>query len=88
MIPLASCNFSTKWPETPLNENQETKSMLKKVSSGWMHLTTWLEGTKIDDILSEVMSPPKKHNFETYIHGFDFDVVNMEDDSFFLEDRF
>jgi len=34
------------------------------------------------------MSPPKKHNFETYIHGFDFDVVNMEDDSLFLEDRF
>ena len=22
------------------------------------------------------------------IYGFDFDVVNMEDDSFFLEDRF
>jgi len=32
--------------------------------------------------------PPKKHNFEMHICGFDFDVVNMEDDSFFLEDRF
>jgi len=34
------------------------------------------------------MSPPKKHNFEMHICGFDFDVVNMEDDTFFLEDRF
>jgi len=32
--------------------------------------------------------PKKKHNFEMHICGFDFDVVNMEDDSFFLEDRF
>ena len=31
---------------------------------------------------------PQKHNFEMHICGFDFDVVNMEDDSFFLEDRF
>ena len=31
---------------------------------------------------------PKKHNFEMHICGFDFDVVNMEDDSFFLDDRF
>ena len=34
------------------------------------------------------MSLPQKHNFEMLICGFDFDVVNMEDDSFFLEDRF
>jgi len=26
---------------------------------------------------------PKKHNFEMHICGFDFDVVNMEDDSYF-----
>jgi len=32
--------------------------------------------------------PKKKHNFEMHIRGFDFDVANMEDDSFFLEDRF
>jgi len=31
---------------------------------------------------------PQKHNFDMHICGFDFDVVNMEDDSFFLEDRF
>ena len=31
---------------------------------------------------------PQRHNFEIHICGFDFDVVNMEDDSFFLEDRF
>ena len=34
------------------------------------------------------MSLPQKHNFEMHICGFDFDVVNMEDDSFFLDDRF
>ena len=36
------------------------------------------------------VTPPKstKHNFEMNICGFNFDVVNMEDDSFFLEDRF
>ena len=34
------------------------------------------------------MSLPQKHNFEMHICGFDFDVVNMEDDSCFLEDRF
>jgi len=34
------------------------------------------------------MSLPQKHNFEMHICGFDFDVLNMEDDSFFLEDRF
>jgi len=34
------------------------------------------------------VTPPQKHNFEMHICGFDFDVVNMEDDSFFLEDRF
>jgi len=31
---------------------------------------------------------PKKHNFDMHICGFDFNVVTMEDDSFFLEDRF
>ena len=40
------------------------------------------------DIFRYVMSPSQKHNFEMHICGFDFDVVNMEDDSFFLEDRF
>jgi len=30
----------------------------------------------------------QKHNFEMHICGFDFDVVNMEDNSFFLEDRY
>ena len=34
------------------------------------------------------VTPPQKHNFEMHICGFDFDVVNMEDDSFFLDDRF
>ena len=34
------------------------------------------------------MSLPQKHNFEMHICGFDFDVVNMEDNSFFLEDMF
>jgi len=34
------------------------------------------------------VTPPKKHNFEMHLCGFDFHVVNMEDDSFFLEDRF
>ena len=29
------------------------------------------------------VTPPQKHNFEMHICGFDFDVVNMEDDSFF-----
>ena len=29
------------------------------------------------------VTPPKKHNFEMHICGFDFDVVNMEDNSFF-----
>jgi len=40
----------------------------------------------VGDIFRCVMSLPKKHNFEMHIHvcGFDFDVVNMEDDSFFL----
>ena len=28
-------------------------------------------------------TPLKKHNFEMRICGFDFDVVNMEDDTFF-----
>ena len=40
------------------------------------------------DIFRCVMSLPQKHNFEMHICGFDFDVVDMEDDSFFLEDRF
>jgi len=31
-----------------------------------------------------VTPPQKKHNFEMHICGFDFDVVNMEDDSFFF----
>ena len=39
------------------------------------------------DIFRYVMSPPK-HNFEMHICGFDFDVVNMEDNSFFLEERY
>jgi len=30
-----------------------------------------------------VTPPQKKHNFEMHIRGFDFDVANMEDDSFF-----
>ena len=34
------------------------------------------------------VTPPQKHNFEMHICGFDFDVVTMEDDSFFLEDWF
>ena len=40
------------------------------------------------DIFRCVMSLPQKHNFDLHICGFDFDVVNMEDDGFFLEDRF
>jgi len=39
------------------------------------------------DIFRCVMSLPQKHNFEMYICGFDFDVVNMKDECF-LEDRF
>jgi len=42
----------------------------------------------VGDIFRCVMSLPQKHNFEMHMRGFDFDVVNMEDDSFFLEDRF
>ena len=30
----------------------------------------------------------QKHNFEMHICGFDFDVVNMEDDIFFLRTGF
>ena len=29
------------------------------------------------------VTTPKKHNFEMHICSFDFDVVNIEDDSFF-----
>ena len=39
------------------------------------------------DIFRCVMSLPPKSTILS-ICGFDFDVVNMEDDSFFLEDRF
>ena len=52
------------------------------------HLITWPKRTKVGDIFRCVMSLPQKHNFEMDICGFDFDAVNMEDDIFFLEDRF
>jgi len=34
------------------------------------------------------VTPPKRHNFDMHIRGFDFHVVNMEDEFFFLRTGF
>ena len=57
--------------------------MLRRERYCRKHLTTWPKRTKVGDIFRCVMYCPQKHNFEMHICGFDFNVVNMEDDSFF-----